>query len=104
MKSIILIGFLTCLFVAVSALNETCKTNDDCAEDECCVEIVRFFSSKCKKLRKEGDFCLKGAEEHQLEDKYKFACPCVEGLVCKPAKTVDENGVASFLEDKCQKE
>ncbi|XP_071039822.1 uncharacterized protein [Parasteatoda tepidariorum] len=58
-----------------------CSTQIDCGDNECCVGS-RFRSGKCKKLTIEGCRCSSGNTE--IFGKYRFACPCAEGLSCVP--------------------
>ncbi|XP_054718705.1 U3-aranetoxin-Ce1a-like [Uloborus diversus] len=101
MRTTILIGFVVCLFIAVGAEFEKCQSNDDCEEGECCVSIIEFLPSRCRKLRQKGDFCLKDFDGHFEDDKYNLFCPCAEGLHCEGKGTVDDEGVPD-LEDVCQ--
>ncbi|KAF8795270.1 Toxin CSTX-20 like protein [Argiope bruennichi] len=78
--------------VVVSAsqvLAKRCKSNDDCEEDECCVNfiLVSWFGGHCQKYKQEGEICpIIDADEDEKPDMYHFMCPCKEGLECQPDK------------------
>ncbi|GFS94873.1 toxin CSTX-20 [Nephila pilipes] len=97
MNRLLLAAFVICAYLAVCEAG--CNSQSDCADDECCVQVLRFTSATCKKLKQKGNPCL--TEETKNEDKYLFACPCASGLKCKPEKTTDHNGVVTFLNERC---
>ncbi|GFS94871.1 toxin CSTX-20 [Nephila pilipes] len=101
MNRIILAAFVICAYLAVCEAKK-CSSQSDCADDECCIQVTRFLSPTCRKLKQKDDFCL--SEETKNEDKYLFACPCAPGLKCKPEKTTDDNGIVTFLNTRCVEE
>lgn len=46
--------------VSLQAFGDNCKTGDDCAEGECCVNyvFVNWFGGRCQKMRQKGSFHL----------------------------------------------
>ncbi|CAL1269388.1 unnamed protein product [Larinioides sclopetarius] len=104
MKSVCLLAvvfFLVCFTNA--KLNEKCDRNADCEEGECCVQLSRFLSSKCKPLKKEHEFCLLNPENFLQDDKYSYTCPCSQGLTCTPKEVEEKEGVTIYKNTNCKK-
>ncbi|CAL1286431.1 unnamed protein product [Larinioides sclopetarius] len=98
MKTVLLAAFLLCAALAVCE-SKKCHTQDDCAADECCAQILRIAFPTCMKLKQKGDHCLPDVTAE--DGKYIFGCPCAEGLKCRPEKDTDHKGVVNFLNDRC---
>ncbi|GIY27678.1 prokineticin domain-containing protein [Caerostris darwini] len=104
MKSLCILAVVLCLaYVAVGKPNEVCDKNSDCEEGECCVQISRFISAKCKPLRKEFHLCFPEIEKHLDNDKYSYMCPCAEGLTCEAQEKEEDGGVTTYKNAKCKK-
>ncbi|KFM69579.1 hypothetical protein X975_08255, partial [Stegodyphus mimosarum] len=89
MKVTVAVLFI-CVVLAVASAKK-CDNSDECEADECCVKGI-IFSSRCQKMKKEGDLCIQHPDEWKEEGKFRFACPCVEGLECKKEEK-DENSI-----------
>ncbi|XP_055939401.1 U3-aranetoxin-Ce1a-like [Argiope bruennichi] len=104
MKTFCFLAVAFCLVCfATAELNEKCDSNADCEEGECCVQLSRFLSPKCKPLRKEHEFCMPEPEKFLQDDKYSFMCPCSEGLTCTPKETEKKDGVTIYKNANCKK-
>ncbi|GFQ80733.1 toxin CSTX-20 [Trichonephila clavata] len=98
MNRALLAIFVACVCLAVGEAGK-CNSQSDCGADECCIQVTRSLSPICRKLKQKGDHCL--TEETKNEDVFVFACPCAPGLKCAPEKTTDDNGIVTFLNDRC---
>ncbi|XP_064612072.1 uncharacterized protein LOC135476103 [Liolophura sinensis] len=68
---------------------KSCATGADCAEDECCMSLIRPIGKRkramneCRKLGNVKDSCLvslgSGKKDHST-----FQCPCKASLKCHP--------------------
>ncbi|XP_055940234.1 U3-aranetoxin-Ce1a-like [Argiope bruennichi] len=93
--------FFCCICVVLCETEFKCKKNEDCGADECCVVSPPFTTSYCKKLMKKGGFCFENQEEYKLEDKYKYMCPCEEGLKCETKPVTGPFGVVIYRKSRC---
>uniref|UniRef100_T1JRF3 Prokineticin domain-containing protein n=1 Tax=Tetranychus urticae TaxID=32264 RepID=T1JRF3_TETUR len=86
----------------ISALeNARCSKSEDCDEDECCLKILPFVSSKCKKFQTEGEACVQ-EEESNENGVYSLICPCSKGLTCKPKERDEDDGTQTMFDSKCR--
>ncbi|GBM05338.1 hypothetical protein AVEN_46878-1 [Araneus ventricosus] len=104
MKSACFLAVVLCLVCfATAELNETCDTNADCEEGECCVQLSRFLSPKCRHLKKEHELCLPNPDNFLQDDKYSYMCPCSEGLTCTPKEVERKEGTTIYKNANCKK-
>uniref|UniRef100_A0A4Q8K847 U10-Liphistoxin-Lsp1a_1 n=1 Tax=Liphistius sp. SGP-2016 TaxID=1905180 RepID=A0A4Q8K847_9ARAC len=88
-------------YVAVVCGMQSCISNDQCEEDECCISMV-FIKGFCEKFGKEGDHCIPEATKTDFGDKNFFGCPCVDGLRCIPLNVTEEAGKIIHRNHQCQ--
>jgi len=69
-EALCLVFFGSLLMVTVSA--ESCSTDADCRDDECCIEFIPYYRRCADKPDDPGDRC-----------KGQFKCDCKAGLVCE---------------------
>ncbi|GIY41140.1 hypothetical protein CDAR_603741 [Caerostris darwini] len=90
--------FVGCVLVLcmVAAGAESCATENDCREDECCLTMrAKEPRGRCVKRGRERAVCSK--EESKLFDnggKFLRVCPCGSGLTCREAKKIQ--GIIGF--------
>uniref|UniRef100_A0A1W7R966 Venom protein n=1 Tax=Hadrurus spadix TaxID=141984 RepID=A0A1W7R966_9SCOR len=83
----------------VSLFGNSCESGKDCPENECCLR--RYFSTRCEKLREEGEFCSPRNENGTERAVYMLFCPCESGLQCIPETVEDRNGTTIYPNLKC---
>ncbi|GIX95872.1 hypothetical protein CDAR_376931 [Caerostris darwini] len=77
---LMLLHMLWATFVVI----RPCNKNEDCKEDECCLQkpwTTRFF---CAKRVREGKVCWSKLHNATANwDKYRVICPCLHKHECK---------------------
>ncbi|GFT15261.1 colipase_C domain-containing protein [Nephila pilipes] len=75
----LLLCFVGVLCVVVT-FGESCFSQEDCKDGECCTGgITPWLKGRCKNLAEEGESCDPGSPS---TGKYFLNCPCRSGLIC----------------------
>ncbi|XP_067131187.1 toxin CSTX-20-like [Centruroides vittatus] len=78
--------FLILLLAVIAVkLSFGCNSQEDCADDECCLDPLFSKRTYCSKRKKLGAYCLTSEESlHGVDGKqvYLIDCPCQKGLDC----------------------
>ncbi|KAF8795276.1 hypothetical protein HNY73_003147 [Argiope bruennichi] len=64
-----------------------CRTEEDCDWDQCCIDAqtrIPGFHGICDNPTRRGAVCNPDPNDRTEEGRYRKACPCKEGLSCKP--------------------
>ncbi|XP_035206668.1 U3-aranetoxin-Ce1a-like [Stegodyphus dumicola] len=83
MKALLVVAFL-CLLVSLISAQEIkrCEVQSHCAADECCIKRRKYDIPRCKKRRRQGQFCFVVDKMRDIIY-YDHLCPCADGMECR---------------------
>ncbi|CAL1269389.1 unnamed protein product [Larinioides sclopetarius] len=101
MKTLCILAVLSCFaYIALAEVGTSCKSNDDCSRNECCVQVHLRQDPQCQSLRKKDDWCVPGLKLGDTTS-HRYFCPCDEGLECTAEDIEEEDGATIYKNPKC---
>ncbi|KAG8188027.1 hypothetical protein JTE90_009901 [Oedothorax gibbosus] len=101
MKFYVQLLTFSCFMLYISCEGmQSCITDENCAEGECCISMV-FVRGFCHTLGDIGDHCITEPAITEHEKKNIFGCPCKVGLKCIPETVKESDGKTVMKNHAC---